>query len=130
MANSTSVTTVKGRQKLCKAHAGLATLPKIEKMVWGKGGVDSDGTVKTPTGEETDLYDKLLEKNITSVTLVGEDETTAKYTGKLEKTELAGEEISELGLVDTEGDLIVIRTFLPKGKDGDIEMTFDINEIF
>lgn len=130
MADTQSVTTVKGRSKLCKARAGLTTLPKITKMVWGDGGVEEGGSVKVPTGEETALYNKLLEKDISSVTLIGDDETTARYTGILEKTELAGENISEIGLVDAEGDLVVIRTFLPKGKDGDIEMTFNIDDIF
>ena len=130
MADANSVTTVIGRKKLCKAHAGLISLPKISKMVWGDGGVDDEGTVKTPTGAETTLYNKLLEKDIANVILIGEDETTARYTGILEKAELEDKQISEVGLVDTEGDLIMIRTFLPKGKDGDIKMSFDIDEIF
>ena len=130
MADANSVTTVIGRKKLCKAHAGLISLPKISKMVWGDGGVGSDGELIIPTGEETDLYNRLLEKNIESVSFVNEDETTARYIGRLEKAELAGKYISELGLVDADGDLVVIRTFLPKGKDGDIKMAFDIDEIF
>ena len=130
MADTKSVTTVKGRAKLCKAHAGLATLPKITKMCWGDGGIGEDGQPKTPTGEETALYSQLMEKEISGVELVNEDGTTARYTGRLEKTELAGENISEIGLKDADGDLVMIRTVLPKGKDNDIPLTFDIDDIF
>lgn len=127
---SKSVTTKVARALLCKAHAGLGTLPKITKMCWGDGGVDEGGTPKVPTGDETDLYNNLLEKDISDVQLVNDDETTARYTGMLEKAELAGKNISELGLKDAEGNLVVIRTFLPKGKDDDIPMTMEIDEIF
>ena len=125
-----SVTTVAGRRKLAKAHAGLATLPEITQMVWGDGGIGTDGNPKVPTGKETNLYNRLLAKDISGVEMIGTDQTTARYTGKLEKTELAGKEISEIGLLDAEGTLIVIRTFSKKGKDDDIPMTFDIDEIF
>ena len=125
-----SVTTVAGRQKLAKAHAGLAALPKIKQMVWGDGGIGEDGNPKVPTGKETNLYNRLLAKDISGVEMIGTDQTTARYTGKLEKEELAGKEISEIGLLDAEGTLIVIRTFSKKGKDDDIPMTFDIDEIF
>jgi phage-related tail fiber protein len=125
-----SVTTVKGRSKLCKAQAGLATLPKIAQMAWGNGGIGEDGNPKIPTGNEENLYNRLLIKNITSVTLINDDETTARYTATIEKGELTGEKISEVGLFDAEGDLVQIRTFSEKEKDDDIPLTFDIDAEF
>lgn len=125
-----SITTVKCRQKLCKAHAGLATLPKIVKMAFGDGGLSEDGTPKVPTGQETDLYNKLLEKDIDEIELIGNDQTTVRYSTILEKAELAGKTISEIGLYDEDGDLCTIRTFLGKGKDEDIQMTYSMDEIF
>lgn len=122
------IITKKGREKLCKAHAGDGVLPKIVKMVFGNGGVESGGAVIEPTGEETELRGFLLEKNIESHSFPVT--TTARYTAKLEKTDLANQIISEQGLVDEEGDLIVYKTFLPKGKDEDMEFIFDMDEIF
>ena len=49
---------------------------------------------------------------------------------RLGKEELADQTISEQGLFDAEGDLIAYKTFLPKGKDGDMEFIFDMDEIF
>ncbi|HIS61454.1 MAG: phage tail protein [Clostridiales bacterium] len=122
------VITKKGREKLCKAHTGDATLPRITKMVFGNGGIGGGGQVIEPTGEETQLKGFLLEKTIESHSYPVT--TTARYTAKLEKTELANENISEQGLVDEEGDLVAYKTFLPKGKDDDMEFIFDMDEIF
>ena len=59
-----------------------------------------------------------------------EDETTCRYSGTLDKGELTGKEISEMGLYDSDGDLIAYRTFLRKGKDEDIPLIFDMDEVF
>lgn len=123
-----AVITEKGREKLCKAHAGDIALPKITHMVLGSGGVDPQGEVKTPTGTETALYEEKIKK-----TLSGHSfpiPTTCRYSMKLEKNELANEYISEQGLIDAEGDLVAYKTFLPKGKDSDMEFIFDMDEIF
>ena len=130
MAENSGVITVTGRKKLCKAHAGDATLPAIAKMVWGDGGVDDSGQPKVTTGNEIGLYNKLLEKNIESHAYVGDDQTTCRYTSTLAAGELTGKEISEMGLLDADGDLIAYRTFLRKGKDADIPQTYDMDEIF
>lgn len=129
MANN-GVITVTGRRKICMAHNGDAALPKITKMVWGDGGVDEGGQPKAATGNEIGLYGKLLEKEIEAHIYVNEEKTTCRYTATLEKGELTGKEISEMGLVDEDGDLIAYRTFLRKGKDEDIPQIYDMDEIF
>ena len=53
-----------------------------------------------------------------------------RYSGILDKGELTGKEISEMGLYDSDGDLIAYRTFLRKGKDEDIPLIFDMDEVF
>ena len=121
---------VVGRRKLCKAHAGDLTLPKITQMAWGDGGVLEDGTPKQTTGEETGLHNLLLKKDIEAHTYVDDAQTTCRYTATLEAEELTGKEISEMGLYDEEGDLIAYRTFLRKGKDADIPQIYDMDEIF
>lgn len=124
------VITKVGRKKLCMAHSGDADLPKIVKMAFGDGGVTSEGAVIDTTGDETALKNELLKKDIESHTYVNEGQTTCRYKVTLEKTELANKTISEQGLFDEEGDLIAYKTFLPKGKDGDMEFIFEMDEIF
>ena len=112
------------------AHSGHAELPKITKMAWGDGGVDESGEPKATTGNEVGLYNKLLEKEIEGHTYTNEEQTTCRYSGTLESGELTGKEISEMGLLDEDGDLIAYRTFRRKGKDEDIPQTYDMDEIF
>lgn len=122
------VITVAGRRKLCQAHAGDIDLPAITQMAFGAGGVDDSGEVIAATGEEVSLRDELLRKDINSHTYP--EETTARYSTRLGKAELANQSISEMGLYDAAGDLIAYKTFLPKGKDADMEFVFDMDEIF
>lgn len=122
------VITVKGREKLCKAHAGEIPLPVIAKMAFGNGGVGENGAIISATGEETALKNELLQKEIEEYSFPMS--TTCRYSVRLDKLELANETISEQGLIDTDGDLIAYKTFLPKGKDDDMEFVFTMDEIF
>ena len=124
------VITETGRKKLCRAHAGDAVLSVITQMAFGDGGVGEDGAVIETTGTETALKNELLKKNVDEHAYTDEKETTCKYTLRLSKTELANQNLSEMGLFDAEGDLVAYKTFLPKGKDDDMEFVFDMNEIF
>lgn len=131
MADITNgVITLTGRKKFCKAHAGDMTLPVITHMAWGDGGVDENGTPKTASGNEIGLYQELMKKEIETHAYTDEAETTCRYTATLERGELTGSEISEMGLFDEEGDLIAYRTFMRKGKDADIPQIYDMDEIF
>lgn len=128
--DNTGVITAIGRRKLCMAHAGDATLPPITKMAWGNGGVDETGQPRGTTGNEVGLYNELLIKDIENHEYVNDEQTTCRYTATLEAGELDGEEISEMGLFDSDGDLIVYRTFTRKGKDEDIPQIYRMDEIF
>ena len=130
MADNKGVITVTARRKLCMAHAGDKPLPVITRMAWGNGGVDEVGQPRNTTGDEIALYNELLSKEIESHAYVNEEQTTCRYTATLEAGELTGEEISEMGLYDAEGDLVAYRTFLRKGKDADIPQIYDMDEIF
>ena len=121
MAAIEGVITVIGRKKLCEAHAGKRTLPKISGMAWGDGGTDGDGTPKTVTGQEKSMYNQLLKKD---------EHTTAVYSATLESGDLVGKYISELALFDEEGDMIAYQTFLKKGKDEGMPQRYDMEEIF
>ena len=122
------VITKTGREKLCRAHAGDISLPAITQMAFGSGGVDESGAVIATTGEEVSLRAELLVKDIDGHTYP--ETTTGRYSVRLGKAELADEQISEMGLIDAEGALVAYKTFLPKGKDGDMEFVFDMDEIF
>ena len=124
------VITETGRKKLCRAHAGDQTLPAIMQMAFGSGGVDADGNVIETTGAETALKTELLKKSVDSHSYTDDKETTCRYTVRLAKDELANQSISEQGLFDADGDLIAYKTFLPKGKDDDMEFIFDMDEVF
>ena len=130
MAANRGVITAAGRRKLCRALAGDSPLPPLARMAWGNGGTDENGQPLATTGNEIGLYSELLSKEIGSHTYPGEGETTCRYRAVLEDGELSGEQISEAGLFDTEGDLVVYRTFLPKGKDADIPQIYDMDGIF
>lgn len=126
-----AVITKIGRKKICMAHAGDITLPKIVKMAFGDGGVDAQGIEKKPTGNETGLFNELLQKEIKKrVYKEGTDKTTCQYYAELEVGECTGAYISEIGLIDEEGDLIAIRTLLKMGKTEDIPLEFNMDEVF
>lgn len=117
-----------GRKKLCKAHAGDATLPRITHIAVGNGGLDSTGNPVAILGTEVSLASELLRKTIDSHTYPVE--TTCRYAIRIGKSELVGCSISEIGLFDEEGDLVAYKNFLPKGKDSDMEFVFELDEIF
>lgn len=122
------VITKKGREKLVKARAGAITLPKLVGMAFGTGGVTADGTVIPPTDMQSKLNKEVYRKEIDGYSFL--EPTTCRYECTLGETELAGVEISEIGLYDTEGDIVCIKTFSRKGKDDDAEQTFVLNDVF
>lgn len=117
-----------GRKKLCMAHAGDATLPRITHIAVGNGGLDSSGNPVAVLGTEVSLASELLRKQLDSHTYPVE--TTCRYAIRIGKSELVGCSISEIGLFDEEGDLVAYKNFLPKGKDSDMEFVFELDEIF
>lgn len=128
--NKNVIITKKARQKLVKARAGAIQLPKIVGMVFGSGGVDAGGNVIPPAETQAGLTHELYRKAIDGYSFPEGTDTTCRYECTLTESELAGEEISEIGLYDAEGDVVCIKTFTKKGKDDDLEMTFTLDDIF
>lgn len=124
------VITITGKMKLCEAHAGVRTLVPITQMAFGDGGVDKNGTPKAVMGDETALYNELMRKNVEEPVFINDEHTTCRYSATLEKDDLVKKEISELALYDSEGDMVMIQTFLRKGKDAGISQTYEVDEIF
>lgn len=123
-----AVVTKKARNKMLRARAGEISLPRIVGFAFGDGGVDGSGTVLTPSGEQEALHSELLRKAIDGYTILSE--TKCRYECTLANEELAGESISEIALYDADGDLVAIKNFTSKGKDGDFEMKFEIVDCF
>ena len=122
------IITKKARENMVKARAGALVLPKITGMAFGNGGVNADGTVIKPEEGQAALANELYRKEINSFEFV--EDTTCRYTCTLTEPELAGEDISEVGLYDENGDIACIKNFKSKGKDGDMEMTFTLDDVF
>ncbi len=126
--NKNVIITKKSREKLVKARAGAIQLPKIVGMVFGDGGVDASGNVIPPTESQSGLTNEIFRKKLDGYSFPAD--TTCRYECTLTESELAGEEISEIGLYDSEGDVVCIKTFKRKGKDDDVEQTYTLDDIF
>ena len=122
------IITINGRKKLAMAGAGEITLPKVEGMAFGDGGVDADGNVLAPIEMQGELTHELYRKVINGYSFPSD--TTCRYECSLTESELPRADISEIGLYDEEGDIICIKTFKVKGKDDDLEMIFHIDDMF
>lgn len=96
-----------------EARLGNAT------MVFGSGGVDSQGKVISPDPAQTDLID--LQGEFALNGFVRKNNTDIDVTGRLNKGDLVGIPISEAG-VKVEGSLYAIRNFAAK--------TFETDEYF
>ncbi len=119
--------TVKGREKLCQAHAGDRNLPAIKVIAFGTGGVDSNRNPIPVTGEEVSLRAEQYRMELQHTFPIS---TTCEYLSHLKKTDLPNMYLSEIGFFDEEGDLVIYSTFMEKGKDDDMEFDFKTKEVF
>lgn len=121
-----AVTTPAAKRKMLLARAGKQALPPISQMVFGTGGITDAREVIEPEEGQQELRAEIYRKDIEKVEVV--NDTQIRYCCTLEENELVGEDISELALADTEGDLIVIKNFRAKGKDEYFTMTFKVDD--
>ena len=122
------IITVAARKKMLRARAGEIQLPKIVGFVFGDGGVNASGEVISPLESESKLKQEILRKVYDKYTIL--NDTTCRYECTIAESELPNAEISEIGLYDKDGDILVIKRFSKKGKDADLSMTFWINDTF
>lgn len=120
------VTTIEIR-KMLEARAGIAPLPCITGFAFGDGAV-SDGIIRMPDPDEPYLRNELYRQKIDGFQIMSD--TCIRYTCTLAKGTLKGIQINEMALYDADGDLVAIKSFMDKGKDEDIEMAFEIDDIF
>ena len=126
MANS--VITLQAKNKLLRARAGEGTATKIVGFAFGSGGVDSKGNVLIPSSEQTALNNELIRKEVSNVIM--QSDTRCTYECKLELNDVPGASISEMGVYDEDGDFIAFVNFGAKMKSNDVEMTFQIDDVF
>ena len=118
MAGNTenSIITKIRRVKTCKASRGaIETLPPVTHIVFGDQGVDEGGEPIPPTEEQNALKHQIAKY---------------RYSVTIPETELTGESISEAALMDSEGDLVAIKTMYAKKKDAGAAFTFVFDDEF
>lgn len=127
MANT--VITDYRREQLCKITSGaISALAAIAEVAFGDGGVDEAGNVLQPVGSQQALTHEIGRYPIDRVEYPVA--TTARYTVIIPAADLAGEQISEAALVDSEGNFCAIRNMLAKGKDDGVAFIFTFDDEF
>ena len=121
-----AITTIAAKRKMLLARAGKIELPPITQMAFGSGGVNAAGEVLEVEAGQQELNNELYRKDIDSIEVVSD--TQIKYICQINENELTGEKISELALIDADGDPLTIKNFESKGKDSDFAFTFEIND--
>lgn len=125
----TSIITKTRRILLCQISSGaIIAMPKITHIALGTGGVDANGEPLVPSETQTALNQQVGEYEIESVTYPVE--TTARYTITIPENELVGEAISEVGLVDEQGNLCAVKNMYVKRKDEGVTFTFTFDDEF
>lgn len=113
MATKSVITKIR-RKKMAEASHTTGKIAKITHIALGSGGVDANRKVIKPLPENVRLKHEVIRKPYTSSTKVSE--TSYEYVIKLEENELIGVEISEMALIDEDGDVAAFSNFLAKGK--------------
>lgn len=128
-SNEFSIVTEYRRKSLCEITSGaIDSLPPITHVVLGSGGLDEDGSVKTPDAKQTALNHELGRYKVDTPQYPVP--TTARYTVTIPENDLVGEVITEAALADSAGNICAIRNMLPKGKDEGVEFTFTFDDEF
>lgn len=129
MSNTNTVITNWRREQLCKITSGaIDTLAPIAQVAFGDGALDENGEVIPPSAAQTALLNEIGRYGIDKVEYPVS--TTARYTVTIPAADMAGAQISEAALVDSEGNLCAIRNMLAKGKDEGVAFIFTFDDEF
>lgn len=105
------------RQRIAARMAGGAQLAPIAYMAFGDGGHNADLTPRPPSSSATALNHEILRKPLAAITQ--EDLYSVTGKGAVEANEVVGAGISEAALIDSNGQLVGLKTFAPKFKEND-----------
>ena len=114
------------KRKILKSHFDADTSCIIAGFVFGTG-LGADGKPYVPDADQTELVNEIVRKKLDSKMRISD--SSYRYTGMLSEIEGNGKYITEIGLVDEDGDLVCIKTFDKKIKNKEAEMTFNIDDI-
>lgn len=126
--SSNSTTLIQARSHLAQAHAGDVALRPITGMVFGNGGVDEIGNPIPPDAAKKSLTSELYRKGMDSHFFP--TPTSVTFSCTLTEDELNDKELSEVGLVDSGGNIVAVKTFKKKHKDNETEIIFEWTEKF
>lgn len=105
----TIVTTNKVRAKLARALGVTGRLPIVTHMAFGTGGVTADNVPIAPTPDMNALRREVFRIPVSEVTFPVP--TTVQFLAELSLPAHNGHELSELAIVDEDGDLVGIQSF-------------------
>lgn len=113
-----AITVNRYRQRLAQAMAGSVQLKPLAFMAFGDGGHDpATLQAKVPNPDQTALNHELLRKPLASIT--HEDALSVTGRGVIDYDEMIGRAVSEAALIDADGQIVGIKNFAPKMKEGD-----------
>lgn len=115
------------RQKMAAARNNTGTIARVKYIALGTGGTESDGSIRCPLAQDVGLKNEIIRKEFTSTAT--SSDTSYEYTIRLSESECVGESISEIALIDEDGDTVAIACFLPKGKD-DAPVEYSIEDTY
>jgi len=121
------ITTIRAREKIAIAREKGEKLSKITQIAVGTDGLKTDGSPKEFDKNKNELYKEIKKFDAASCSRSDNKNT---YTLVIEQSDSSvnGKPISEIGLIDEDGDLIAAQTFLPKIKDSNSEFVFELVE--
>lgn len=126
---ASTIVTTKAKKKMVEARAGIATLPKITGMAFGTGGVNSSGTIIDHTAGQNALYNEVYRQAVDGYTVISD--TVIRYACTIAAGSITdGTSISEIGLYDSAGDFVALKSFHAKGIDSDMDTIFECDDTF
>lgn len=120
-----SVITAIRRKKMAEASHSSGRIATVKWIALGSGGVDSHNNIIIPLAENVRLNREEIRKEYACAERITDD--SYAYTIDLAANELVGISISEIALIDSDGDVIAFSNFLPVIKD-DVEISFIIED--
>ena len=115
------------KRKMLKSRFDETTSCLVAGFVFGTG-YGKDNKPYEPDPDQTSLLNEVVRKPLDSKVRINDG--CYRYTGMLNEIEGNGQYISEIGLIDEDGELICIKTFDKKIKNKEAEMTFRIDDMF
>lgn len=104
------------REKVAAAAAAGGSLPAASEIAFGTG-------TTSPSVDDTALESEVHRNSLESATADG---SVLTCTGTLTGEE-SGEQVTEVGIFDADGDLMGRRTFLPKQLEAESSLEFTLN---